>query len=225
MTNKAVEGARLWSAGAKHLFFLVLVGACSIYEPGLMTGASTGSGTSAAGSSGAAGSANGGGSGAADGKTTSGGSASTGAASGSASGGVSAAGGSGATTGGKGSSAGAGMGGGNDAGGSACAGQVFGGLCWYLGPVGQSCDVACAVHDGVAEGSEAFVGTDAQGGSLEECQQLLALLGVSAAPVEASRDDVGVGCHLYDDDPYWLNAPVFATDVSVPHARLVCACR
>jgi hypothetical protein len=141
----------------------------------------------------------------------------------------------GATTGGKSSTGGASTGGastggtstggGAGAGGSTCAGKVLQNLCWYLGPLGQSCDATCATHGGVAMGSEAFVGTTAQGGSLKECQQLLVLLGVSVAPIQGSRDDVGLGCHLYDADPYWLDAPDFTTDASVPEARLVCACR
>ena len=60
---------------------------------------------------------------------------------------------------------------------------------------------------------------------MTECQQLLTLLGITAAPFVGTRDDVGLGCHLYDADAYWLDEPDFTTDASVPEARLVCACR
>jgi hypothetical protein len=76
----------------------------------------------------------------------------------------------------------------------------------------------------VAAGAEAFVGTTAQGGSVAECQQLLVLLGVTVAPFSGTRDDVGLGCHLYDEEAYWLEEPDFTSDASVPEARIVCAC-
>ena len=156
----------------------------------------------------------------ATGGTATGGTATGGSATGgvvSTQGGSSGSGGSSGGSGGK-SSGGA-------AGGSSCAGSVFQGLCWYLGPRGESCDAACTTHGGVAAGAQAFVGTATQGGSLSECRQLLTLLGVTTAPFLGERDDVGLGCHLYDADPYWLDAPDFTTDASVPESRIVCACR
>lgn len=150
--------------------------------------------------------------------------------------GGSAAGGDGAS-GGKGGSASTGgtatggsasnQGGSGGVGGAApsCAGALYQGLCWYLGPRGASCDATCAAHGGPATGAETFVGTTAQGGSVAECQRLLVLFGVTAAPVVATRDDVGLGCHLYADEGYWLDEPNFSSDASVPAARIVCACR
>lgn len=227
--------------------------ACSVYDPSLLgaepTASSGGSSDTEGGSTSGGSLVNQGGSSSTGGSVAEGGSATSGGGAtagrtegGAASGGVGAAGASSsATGGGAGSDSSGGSNGGSNGGsapqggsagdgtagsaGAACAGVLNWGLCWYLGPRGSSCDATCAAHGGLDAGAEAYVGITAQGGSVTECSELLRLLGVNARTSVASRNDVGLGCHLYDNDPYWLDDPAFATDAHVREARIVCACR
>jgi hypothetical protein len=117
--------------------------------------------------------------------------------------------------------------GGAAAGGSSgnCAGISFDGTCWYLGPTGQSCTVTCSEHGGYDARATAFVGVPAQGGSLGRCQALLTALGVSAVAVQATRSDgLGIGCHLFGRDAYWLQSPTFDPSTSCGNVRIVCGC-
>jgi hypothetical protein len=53
----------------------------------------------------------------------------------------------------------------------------------------------------------------------------LSALGVSAAPLQAARDDgAGFGCHLFGRDAYWLESPSFDPAVSDASVRIVCGC-
>lgn len=113
-----------------------------------------------------------------------------------------------------------------------CAGTLSDGVCWSLGELGQSCDAVCATRGGVDARSAAWIGTPAQGGSLQVCAALLEALGApfSTGPLEGFREDaLGFGCHLFVDaagetSAWWLNAPDFSSAVSNPNARLVCGC-
>jgi hypothetical protein len=107
---------------------------------------------------------------------------------------------------------------------------LIGGVCWYLSAAGASCDQTCETREGFDPAATAVVGTTTQGGSPVQCGELLTALGAIGAgdPIgDGARDDgVGVGCHLFgiEQDPWWLNAPNFSADVSLPNTRIVCGC-
>ena len=138
----------------------------------------------------------------------------------------------GTATGGQGSSdAASGGQGGADAGTTAssdaasCSGPLRGGICWYLGPDGSSCQQVCTSHGTVATGAASHVGTTAQGGSLAECGILLGLLGVTGTPANGTRSDgLGLGCHVYNSALWWLSAPAFDATASHASSRLACGC-
>jgi hypothetical protein len=198
------------SIGARRVVFIGVLTlgtvACSVYEPGLLP-----QGIGVAGGGGAAGgdvaNTRAGADSSPGGAEDGGGVSVTGGAPGSA-------GSSGTSSGGSGSSPSGG-----------CAGVVYEDMCWYLGERGQSCDATCARHGAVDERGATVVGTTAQGGSLDGCSQLLETLGMSVAPTAAIRKDVGIGCHMYDAEAYWLDEPSFATDASQVSSRIACACR
>jgi hypothetical protein len=119
--------------------------------------------------------------------------------------------------------------GGADAGGVetgvACAGPSRGGICWYLGPQGSSCQQVCASHGQLAPGAVSHVGTPSQGGSLAECGILLGLLGIGGTPTNGARSDgLGLGCHVYNAVPWWLSSPNFSASSALASASLVCGC-
>jgi hypothetical protein len=121
--------------------------------------------------------------------------------------------------------------GGSDAGTTAssdaasCSGPLRGGICWYLGPDGSSCQQVCTSHGTAAPGAASHVGTTAQGGSLAECGILLGLLGVTGTPANGTRSDgLGLGCHIYSAALWWLSSPAFDATASHTSARLVCGC-
>ena len=74
------------------------------------------------------------------------------------------------------------------------------------------------------------MGTEAQGGSDEECASLLELLGISGDVSSGTRDTIdqlGLGCHVFPDSSpsnWWLSAPDFDTADSLASARIVCGC-
>jgi hypothetical protein len=114
---------------------------------------------------------------------------------------------------------------GADASTGSCAGPARGGICWYLGPLGSSCQKVCASHGQPATEAATHVGTASQGGSLSECGTLLGLLGVSGAPANGTRSDgLGLGCHVYNMSPWWLSAPNFSVSASHASAKLACGC-
>lgn len=106
------------------------------------------------------------------------------------------------------------------------AGKQYGGYCWFLGPTARSCNTACAAHGGY-ESSLEWIGTPAQGGSLEHCGALLTLLvgGAPETPTGGYREDGnGLGCHLYDKQRWWLIAPDFDPAAAYLKTRIVCSC-
>jgi hypothetical protein len=109
--------------------------------------------------------------------------------------------------------------------GPSCAGKLHEGLCWYLGPDGASCTYTCALRGGVDALTAEWVGTQSQGGSVEECATLLQLFGITEPPTAAYRTDGrGVGCMTYGGNPFWHAAPSFDPDDSMPDVRQICAC-
>lgn len=109
---------------------------------------------------------------------------------------------------------------------SPCAGASHGGLCWYLGTAGANCEQTCQAHGGYAPQTASFIGTADQGGSSAECAQILALVGEVRPVLAASRQDVGIGCHLWASEPeaFWLTAPAFAPTAGSGVARVLCGC-
>jgi len=114
--------------------------------------------------------------------------------------------------------------------GPACGGTLRDGICWYLGPVDQTCSQVCANRGGFNSAATSIVGTPAQGGSLDDCSALLQLLLGNADDAVVEGTQVagnGVGCHLFDAQAgqrWWLTAPDFSPDDDLPGARVVCGC-
>ncbi|MEY4545640.1 MAG: hypothetical protein RL685_1835 [Pseudomonadota bacterium] len=107
-----------------------------------------------------------------------------------------------------------------------CAGVPHGDVCWYLGEAGTTCDQTCTGHGGYDAEASRLIGTTAQGGSAAQCAAILLLLGYDQAPAEASRPDVGLGCHVWgvEQRTYWLTEPEFAPSAESSEARVVCGC-
>jgi hypothetical protein len=109
---------------------------------------------------------------------------------------------------------------------STCVGADYGGLCWFLGAPGSSCDQACVTHGRTASAAAAsYVGTGSQGGHLKDCESLLGLLGVTGKPTTGSRSDgLGLGCHIWGAMAYWLTTPAYSASASSASAQRVCGC-
>jgi hypothetical protein len=217
---EAIRSAFVDRLPARRLVFIgaLTLGtiACSVYEPGLLpqaVGVTSGGGGGGIGGIGGAKVDGGAVTNAPAGGEPSAGEASEGGV-GPATGGAPSAGASGTSSGGSGSASSGG-----------CAGVVYEEMCWYLGERGQSCDATCGTHGAVDARGASVVGTTAQGGSLDGCSQVLETLGMSVAPTAAIRKDVGLGCHLYDAEAFWLDEPSFTSDASQVSSRIVCACR
>jgi hypothetical protein len=96
-----------------------------------------------------------------------------------------------------------------------------------MGESGQSCTSVCAAHDGFDAESLGVLGTTAQGGSSDECAAVLtALLGETDVDVSVANEDVGIGCHVFGDEPgrWWTESPAFTPDSSLANARIACSC-
>jgi hypothetical protein len=111
---------------------------------------------------------------------------------------------------------------------SPCSGQSTFGLCWHLASEDTSCNDECANKGGFDSRALGYIGIAAQGGSQVECMQIFQALGQSGSVVVATRQDSGLGCHLWNDGTlYWLQQPAFTPDSAAPRgtrARIVCAC-
>jgi hypothetical protein len=107
-----------------------------------------------------------------------------------------------------------------------CMGPTRGGICWYLGPQGSSCQQVCTSHGALAPVMASHVGTTIQGGSLAECSVLLGLLGIGETPANGTRSDgLGLGCLFYQGATlWWLSSPNFSSTASESSSRLVCGC-
>ena len=106
-----------------------------------------------------------------------------------------------------------------------CAGVDSAGICWYLGDTGSSCVQVCASHGGLSPDAAAYVGSKAQGGSVEKCGQVLKLLGVSNSPSSATLPGgLGFGCCVYKSETWWLSSPDFSPTASMSGIQEVCGC-
>ena len=116
-----------------------------------------------------------------------------------------------------------------DAGSPNCAGERVFNICWYLAAERQSCQNQCAAHGGFDPQSISHIGSAAQGGSRDDCQQILNALGHPATVAASQRSDgYGLGCHVWQDtDNYWLDRPDFDPDTQLPSnapVRMACGC-
>jgi hypothetical protein len=111
-----------------------------------------------------------------------------------------------------------------------CGGERVFGLCWYLATTATNCNQACSSKGGFDTRAVDYVGTPAQGGSVEECTQILTALGQPGSVTTAMRtDSYGLGCHLWTDGTtrFWLIDPPFTPSKTIPSGtpvRIACAC-
>lgn len=113
----------------------------------------------------------------------------------------------------------------------ACGGVLLAGTCWYLGNVGQACDDVCLTRGGFSTASMAWIGTPAQGGSVEGCTAVLqALAALPGVVTEGFREDgLGLGCHLYveaagTEAAWWLTSPDLSPQAFSTQSRQACGC-
>jgi hypothetical protein len=113
----------------------------------------------------------------------------------------------------------------------ACGGVQVAGLCWYMGLAGDSCQDTCASHGGYNSATANFVGSSSQGGSLGNCEQVLAALQESGMVRDGTRTDgLGLGCHRFFDGGsptgrlWWLISPDFDPAVTLSQAAMACGC-
>ncbi len=112
----------------------------------------------------------------------------------------------------------------------ACGGERVFGVCWYLAKASTSCNQECSNKGGFDTRSLQYVGTPNQGGSVEECTDILTALGKPAEVVAAMRSDsYGLGCHVWtnQNDNYWLVNPPFSPNTAAPSStpvRIACGC-
>ncbi|HEX6243056.1 MAG TPA: hypothetical protein VFZ61_19215 [Polyangiales bacterium] len=108
----------------------------------------------------------------------------------------------------------------------ACGGKRVLDLCWYFGAQGASCEQTCRDKGGFDARAIKRVGSEAQGGSLRACAQVLAALGFPGSVIPGYRDDgAGVGCHVWENgDGWWLIMPDFSSAASISVATRACAC-
>jgi hypothetical protein len=101
-------------------------------------------------------------------------------------------------------------------------------LCWYLAQEDTSCNSECANKGGFDPRALSYIGTAAQGGSAEQCEQVLTALG-EPGPVSPGTQQIGLGCHLWNNnDRWWLQSPTFSPNAATPEgtgARITCACQ
>jgi hypothetical protein len=97
--------------------------------------------------------------------------------------------------------------------------------CWYLAAPGASCNETCTSHGGFDEATITVVGTASQGGGLTQCTQVMQALGKTNTTLETSRgDSLGLGCHVWRTDQYWVADPPFNPDHSASSAQPACGC-
>jgi hypothetical protein len=113
-----------------------------------------------------------------------------------------------------------------DTGASSCAGTRLFQQCWYLASSNVSCNQYCANHGGYDTDTKNYVGTPGQGGSLNNCHDILAALGKPSEVTQGTREDPGLGCHLWQNrDAWWLSSPSFDPNAAYADVSIVCACR
>jgi hypothetical protein len=110
-----------------------------------------------------------------------------------------------------------------------CGGALVFNICWYLGAERQNCLDICAAHGGFDNQSTTHIGTSSQGGSRDDCQQVMNALGRPGTVGASQRSDgLGFGCHVWSNsDNYWLVDPSFDPDVQIPQGapvRMACGC-
>jgi len=107
-------------------------------------------------------------------------------------------------------------------------GKMDASICWYQGAVGASCNEACSTHGGPSPKAASHVGSSAQGGSLDECARLIALLGMTGSTISgSSTTGDGLGCLSSPRLPriyIWFSDPDFDPAAKNKDVQLVCGC-
>jgi len=110
---------------------------------------------------------------------------------------------------------------------TSCGGAPQFNLCWYLAAEDTSCNNECANKGGVDNRAPNYIGTPNQGGSEQQCEQVLTALGRPGTVARGTQQD-GLGCHLWNNgDRWWLQSPAFNPAAATPEgtgARIACAC-
>lgn len=99
--------------------------------------------------------------------------------------------------------------------------------CWYLGEGGENCVEVCATRGGYSDATSTITGTPSEGGGWEACRDIFRLMGYDDEVGAASRlslSSEGLGCHVWEDEFWWLLHPDVNPEASYPVAERVCAC-
>jgi len=109
---------------------------------------------------------------------------------------------------------------------ASCGGTVVFGLCWYITAFATSCNRHCASHGGFDTRTASYIGTPSQGGSLNNCRNILGALGYSTNVAEGTQaSGGGFGCHVWSGgDKWWLSSPNFVPSISGASVNIACAC-
>jgi len=109
----------------------------------------------------------------------------------------------------------------------ACGGTEVFGHCWYLTNAGDSCLNYCSRHGGYDSATEEIVGTESQGGSRSQCEDLFHALGYRGSVSSGTHSSgLGVGCNLWTtyDSLWWCRYPALNPAVGRERLRMICAC-
>jgi hypothetical protein len=114
--------------------------------------------------------------------------------------------------------------------------------CYYYGELNQSCQAVCTANQtlptpqcsaaiqynrggvGRASATMPYLGTPQQGGAIANCNKLLALFNLPAAVGGTRIDGLGLGCHQFPPNSYWLTTPDTDATSAASNARRVCGC-
>jgi hypothetical protein len=111
---------------------------------------------------------------------------------------------------------------------SACGGSWIIDACWYLADYHTSCDTTCQGRGDVDHAGLSRVGTSSEGGTQENCRQVLTSFGKAAPTYSFRHDGLGFGCHAWmDGSSYWSDDPTPHFDSSFSGysvTSMVCAC-
>ncbi|MFT3928592.1 MAG: hypothetical protein QM778_39045 [Myxococcales bacterium] len=109
-----------------------------------------------------------------------------------------------------------------------CGGMWILGACWYMAGYHTSCDTACQDRGGVNHPALSSVGTSSEGGTQQNCREVLTAFGEKAPIYSYRNDGLGFGCHA------WMNGTTYWSDDPTPHfdstfsgysvTNMVCAC-
>lgn len=110
-----------------------------------------------------------------------------------------------------------------------CSGKTVGYYCWYLGNMGESCEVVCATHGGYSAATCTYAGS---AGGDDECLAVLNAFGVPVSnrdkqDPELHRNGVGCGYWEWSEGLRWSRETLSPT-TSIARYETVyraCACK